>query len=78
MRGARSCGRRVWLLEERLCAAEEALAEALQPPPEDDPEQPPIPPAELWRLRCEVVTAWADVRHAKAQAEALDRELERR
>ena len=79
LRAAREYWRhRVELLEGRLAAAEGALAAALEPPPEDDAERPLLPPAELWRLRCEVTVAWADVRHAKAQAEALDRELERR
>ncbi len=79
LRAAREYWRhRVELLEERLRAAEDLLNEALQPPPEDDLEQPPIPPVEVWRLRCACVVAWADVQEARARLEGIDRELERR
>lgn len=69
--------RRLKVLEKRLRVAEEALAEALQPPPEDDPEQPPIPPVELWRLRCACAVAWAEVQTARARLAEITRELGR-
>lgn len=69
---------RLLALEQRLAEAERELREALSPPAADDPGQPPIPPAEAWRLRCACAVAWADVSAARARLAEIERELERR
>jgi len=59
--------------EQRLAQVRAELDAALYPA--RDVRQVEVPPAEVFRLRCEYAVTWADVRAARAQVEALEREL---